>query len=81
MLGHGLCCKNKPKGQKERVGDRRESAPQSFACKWMLRIMTRVTKKGENLNLCHERFDRMKEFPGRRMGYFLQVKPPLEDRK
>ena len=37
--------------------------------------------KVEYFNLCHERFDRVKEFSGGRMGYLLQVKPSLQDRE
>jgi len=35
--------------------------------------------KVQYLDLCHERFDRMKEFSGGRMGNLLQVKPSLKD--
>jgi hypothetical protein len=37
--------------------------------------------KVEYFNLCHERFDRMKEFSGGRMRNLLQVKPSFKDRE
>jgi hypothetical protein len=81
MFSHGLCLEDKSREDKEGWSNERESAPQSFACRKIVRTISFETKEVAYFKLCHKRFNGVEEFSGGRMRNPLQVKPLPESRK